>query len=124
MDNFTRDRPHCGDIWMCSLPKQTGSVQYGYRPVLVISNDLNNTYALTINVIPISSSTKKKHLPIHVDIANYKECGLDRPCRLLVEQTTTVSVDKFVRYVGHISSPALIERISEAVRLQFQILRM
>lgn len=124
MNTNTRDRPHCGDIWMCYLPVQSGSVQHGYRPVLVISNDVNNKYALTMNVIPISSSTAKKHLPIHVDISNYKECGLDKPCRLLVEQTTTVSVDKINGYVGHISNPALIEKISEAFRLQFQILRM
>lgn len=124
MNTNTRDRPHCGDIWTCYLPEQSGSIQHGYRPVLVISNDMNNAYALTMNVIPISSSTAKKHLPIHVDIQCYDECGLDKPCRLLIEQTTTVSIDKIHNYVGHISNPALIDRIAEAFRLQFQILRM
>lgn len=123
MNTSTRDRPHCGDIWMCNLSNKDGSVQRGYRPVLIISNDLNNEHALTMNVIPITSS-RKKYLPVHVNIIDYYKCGLNRPSRLLVEQTTTVSANKLINYVGHISNPTLIESISKAFTIQFPILRV
>lgn len=123
MSTNTRDRPHCGDIWMCNLIGKDGSVQRGYRPVMIISNDVNNERALTLNVIPITSS-RKKHLPVHVDILDYNNCGLNKPSRLLIEQTTTISVDRLNSYVGHISNPALMDKISRAFHIQFPILRV
>ena len=53
-------RPHCGEIWMCNLITKDGSIQSGYRPVFILSNDKNNTYSTTLNIIPITSKMNKK----------------------------------------------------------------
>ena len=49
-----------GDIWMCDLKKMSGSVQFGYRPVFILSNNVNNMYANTLNIIPLTTKTKRK----------------------------------------------------------------
>ena len=52
--------PRFGEIWMCNLTNKDGSVQSGYRPVFILSNDKNNTYSTTLNVIPITSKMNKR----------------------------------------------------------------
>jgi len=51
---------HYGDIWMCDLKKMSGSVQFGYRPVFILSNNVNNMYANTLNIIPLNNKDKTK----------------------------------------------------------------
>ncbi len=41
-----------------------GSIQVGYRPIFIISDDKNNLYSPTSNVIPITSKLRKKKFPI------------------------------------------------------------
>ena len=83
--------PKCGEIWMCNLVNKDGSVQTGYRPVFVLSNDKNNTYAPTLNIIPLTTKMNKRKLPIHVELWDYEKYGLKAPSTLMIEQITTVS---------------------------------
>lgn len=61
-------RPRFGEVWMCHLTDKGGSVQSGYRPVFILSNNQNNTYSSTLNVIPITSKMNKRKLPVHVEL--------------------------------------------------------
>ena len=92
--------PKCGDIWMCYLVSKDGSVQAGYRPAFIISNNKNNTYAPTLNIIPLTTKMNKRQLPIHVELYNYQEYGLKKPSTLMVEQITTISVECLDRRIG------------------------
>ena len=85
-------RPHCGEIWMCYLTSKDGSVQSGYRPVFILSNDKNNTYSTTLNIIPLTSKMNKRKLPVHVELWSYQQYGLKTPSTLLVEQITTITI--------------------------------
>ena len=115
-------RPKCGEIWMCNLSEKEGSVQSGYRPVFVLSNDKNNTYSPTINIIPITSKMNKRKLPVHVEIWNYMECGLKAPSTLMIEQITTVSTTSMVHCVGHIFDSKILNDINRAIKIQFPII--
>ena len=64
-------RPRRGEIWMCHLNSKDGSVQNGYRPVLILSNNKNNTYSTTLNVVPITSKMNKRKLLIHIELRNH-----------------------------------------------------
>ena len=65
-----------GDIYMATLPKLSGSIQHGSRPVLILQNNIGNKYAPTIIVAPITSQNKrdadsnKPSMPTHVQLAN------------------------------------------------------
>lgn len=115
-------KPKCGEIWMCNLPEKEGSIQGGYRPVFVLSNNKNNTYSSTINIIPMTTKMKKRNLPVHVEIWNHKDCGLKAPSILLVEQITTIPSDCFEKCIGKILDKTVIDDINRAIRVQFPIL--
>ena len=87
----TETRPRCGEIWMCHLIEKDGSIQSGYRPVFILSNDKNNTYSTTLNIIPITSKMNKRKLPVHVELWSYQKYGLKTPSTMLVEQTSYIS---------------------------------
>lgn len=114
-------RPQFGEIWMCDLSGRDGSVQSGYRPVLVISNDKNNTYSSVVNIIPITTKMSKR-LPVHVEIWNYQKYGLKAPSTMLVEQITTVNADSLERKIGNVRDRNVLFQINKAMLVQFPVL--
>ena len=90
-----------GDIYMAQLGEQpNGSIQAGYRPVLICSNNLNNRYSQVYNFIPLTSR-RKKDLPVHVCLHN---CGLHiKETTALVEQISVISKSQLGRKVGKIN---------------------
>lgn len=117
-----KSRPKCGEIWMCNLSESEGSVQSGYRPVFIVSNDKNNTYSSTINIIPITTKMNKRKLPVHVELWNYQRYGLKAPSTLMVEQTTTVALSSLDKYIGKILDKNVLGDISRAMRVQFPVI--
>lgn len=118
--NSERVIPHCCDIWMCRMEGIPGSsVQSGYRPVLVISNDLNNMYSSLVNVMPITSKGNKRNLPVHVDLENFEDYGLSVPSTVLCEQATVLPADRLGKRLGNIYDGETRMRIKRAIEVQF-----
>ena len=124
MSENIRTSPKCGEIWMCELTYGEGSIQYGYRPVFVMSNNQNNVHSTTLNVIPLTTKMNKRRLPIHVELWNYQKYGLKKPSTLMVEQITTVSSDKMVKFIGNIDDKKTLREIWRAINIQFPIVQM
>lgn len=120
-EDLSYHKPKCGELWMCDLGENEGSVQSGYRPVFIVSNDKNNQYSTTVNVFPLTSKINKKKLPVHVEIWNYQKYGLDSPSTILVEQPMTVPISKLKRRIGEIDDIFLLESICKAIGIQFPI---
>lgn len=53
-----------GQIYFCDIPKTAGSVYHSMRPVLIISNNVNNHYSGCVTAIPLTSRNKTT-LPTH-----------------------------------------------------------
>lgn len=117
----SNEKPRCGEIWLCYLNSE-GSVQGGYRPVFILSNNKNNTYSTTLNVIPITSRMNKRRLPVHVELWNHLEYGLNAPSTLLVEQIQTVNMKQLDKCIGKIADSEILLRITNAIYVQFPIL--
>ena len=120
IDNETR--PRCGEIWMCDLIVKDGSIQSGYRPVFILSNDKNNTYSTTLNIIPITSKMNKRKLPVHVELWSYQKYGLKSPSTMLIEQIMTISLEHLDRCIGKVSDSETLGNISRAMAIQFPVL--
>ena len=116
--------PKCGEIWMCQLTSKDSSVQNGYRPVFILSNNKNNTYAPTLNIIPLTTKMNKRQLPIHVEIRDYKKCGLKKPSTMLIEQITTISMVSLDKCIGSVDDVNILRNIWTAISVQFPILQM
>ena len=48
-----------GEIYLADLSPTIGSEIAKTRPVLIVSNDINNQYAATVTIVPITSTTEK-----------------------------------------------------------------
>lgn len=116
--------PKCGEIWMCNITERGGSIQSGLRPVFILSNNKNNTYAPTLNVIPLTTKMDKRRLPVHVMLWDYERYGLRKPSTMLIEQTTTISVNNLEKCIGNIEDTEVLRNICKALSVQFPILQL
>lgn len=92
-------QPVRGAIYYCNLGENPGSVQDGYRPVLVISsNDICRTSPV-VTIAPITSVLKRTDLPGHVLLPTDCE-ALTKPSMLLLEQLKTIPVSDLGEYRG------------------------
>lgn len=103
-----------GEIYLVDLGVQKGSIQSGKRPVVVISNNMNNQYSPTINVLPITSKNKN-NIPVHVNVG-IKE-GLSQESTVLTEQVVTINKNQIKKYVGKCNKYKMYE-IEKALLIQ------
>ena len=108
-----------GDIYMAVLDPVIGSEQGGYRPVVIIQNDLGNLHAPTAIAVPLTGSTGKPPLPTHVSIPA-GEAGLWRDSTALCEQVRTLEKSRLSRYLGSVRAETLAA-ISRALRRSMDI---
>jgi mRNA interferase MazF len=119
--------PQRGDIWFANLGTHpNSSVQSGTRPVVIISNDIGNSRADTVNVIPMTRHLKKPELPCHTQLDPHSVIDgsqLLAPSMVLAEQLTTISKYALRTFAGHISDDEAMNRIETAVLSQFALER-
>ena len=108
-----------GDIFMAQLGEQPdGSIQAGYRPVIVCSNNMANRYSTVITVIPLTSR-RKKDLPTHTYL---KVCGLTSKFSVaLCEQILSINKYKLQKRIGTIRNTVYEEQIKRAIEIQLDL---
>lgn len=100
-----------GELYYAELTAK-GSIQGGIRPVLIYSNNLNNHYSTTLNVIPLTKEDKE--LCVHVKIEG---CGLLYTSMALLEQITTINKSQLKHRIGEVDEECLC-KINEAADIQ------
>lgn len=97
-----------GDIFYADLGRGIGSEQKGYRPVLIIQNNVGNKYSPTVIVASITSKVGvKAKLPTHYFVNT--ESGLEAPSVVLLEQLRTIDKKRLDSYIGHLNYEHLKE---------------
>ena len=89
-----------GQIWYADLSPVVGSEQGGYRPVLIIQNDIGNQFSPTTIVAIITSRNTKAKLPTHHWIRC--DCGLKCESMVELEQIRTIDKKRLKSYVGEL----------------------
>lgn len=106
VETMNRGDIHAYDIWVARLPMQKDShVQYGNRPVVVVSNDhINNTGPL-VTVVPLTSQLKKTSMQSHVYLSSHVEGQKQLACDsiALCDHVQTVDKRQLTRYIGNVS---------------------
>lgn len=103
-----------GEVYQANLGKQEGSIQAGVRPVVIVSNNLNNKFSPTVNILPITSKTKN-NIPVHVEIGITE--GLSQLSTVLVEQVVTINKNQLTKLIGQCSEQKMYQ-IEKAILLQ------
>ena len=106
-----------GDIWLAELPDGVGSIQGGIRPVVIISNNLNNSFSTTVTVACVTSQCKRPDIPTHVMISSP---FLQVDSEVLLEQIMTVNKNQLTTRIGKVTKEDQ-DRIDEAAMVQLGI---
>lgn len=109
MENIYR-----GDIFYIEPYPTEGSEQRAGRPAIVVSNDMNNNYSSTVEIVYLTTQPKND-LPTHVII---RSTGRDSTA--LCEQITSVSKERFGNYVCSLTDDEL-RRIEIALMISLAI---
>ena len=97
------DKLRRGDIYSADLSPSVGSEQSGFRPVLVLQNNIGNCFSPTIILAAITGVNKKSQkFPTHYHLKN--ECGLTRPSVVMLEQIRTIDKKRLKKYIGHLNA--------------------
>ena len=89
------------EIWYADLNPTKGNEQSGYRPIVIISGNLLNTYLKVIIACPLTSKIKnyKGNLIIEPNETN----GLETKSEVLTFHVRSVSKARLVRKIGVIT---------------------
>lgn len=91
-----------GDMHYADLGQGIGSEQEGYRPVVIIQNNVGNRHSPTVIIASITSKKDAKpKLPTHYYID--AEDGLELPSIVLLEQLRTIDKRRLGDFIGHLS---------------------
>ena len=91
-----------GELYYADLGTGIGSEQNGYRPVVIIQNDVGNRHSPTTIVAAISTQIKTKaNLPTHYHLK--LGSGLVQSSMVMLEQIRTVDKTRLAQYIGKLS---------------------
>ncbi|MBE3519492.1 MAG: type II toxin-antitoxin system PemK/MazF family toxin [Firmicutes bacterium] len=107
--------PSRGDIFYADLSPVIGSEQGGFRPVLIIQNDIGNRYSPTTIVSAITSQIDKARLPTHVEIPAHVS-GLEKNSVILLEQIRTIDKRRLRRHVSKLDEE-IMAKVDEALAI-------
>lgn len=102
-----------GDVFMIDLSPTVGSEQGGYRPCVVIQNNVGNRFSPTVQVAAITSQITKAKLPTHVEV-KASESGLEEDSIIMLEQVRTIDKRRLSKWVAHLNDE-IMERVDWAL---------
>lgn len=96
-----------GEIYFIDIPKDENDKhkQWGYRPCVIISNDMNNKYCSRVQYIPMTSQQGKTKLPTHITL---KSTRMQKDTIALCECIDAIDKSYVKEKVGRVSEEDLI----------------
>jgi mRNA interferase MazF len=112
-----------GDVVWVDLEPTQGAEANKRRPAVVVSNDGANGTAErlrrgVVTVVPVTGNTRRVY-PFQVLIPA-GSCGLPKASKAQAEQVRSVSVERIVAVVGHLS-PSIATELDTALRVHLDL---
>ena len=108
-----------GEIYYANLDPVLGSETGKRRPVLIVSNNINNRAATTVTVLPITSNVSRVY-PFEVYL-DKNDSGLSKPSKAQAQQIRTISKQRIGgKAVGSLNEE-LMGLVNEALRLHLSL---
>lgn len=102
-----------GDIFYADMGVVHGSEQGGFRPFVIIQNDMGNRFSPTVIGVAITSQINKAKIPTHVAISS-NNYGIIDDSVVLCEQIKTLDKSRLGKYIGHMTRRDM-QRVNEAL---------
>ena len=108
-----------GELYYADLGKGIGSEQEGYRPVVIIQNNMGNKYSPTVIVAPVTTNHEAKaKLTTHCYIG--AESGLDTSSVILLEQLRTIDKKLLGHFIGRLDRKNL-RQLNQALAISIDL---
>lgn len=89
------------------------------RPVLVISNDINNKYSGTVTILPITSQKLSKIYPFEVYLPKGKG-NLPKNSKIKADQIRTLDKSRLISHLGDIEKKYMTEA-EKAIKIHLDL---
>ena len=103
-----------GQIWWCKVEFSDTNIDK-VRPVIIVSNDLQNAYSTRLLIIPCTTVLKRQDLPTHIRFQlNSSE---SMACS---EDIMSINKSNFQNYIG-MCSEELLQRIDDTLKIALNL---
>ena len=106
-----------GGIYLAGLDPTIGHEIAKTRPVLVVSNDLNNRFSGTVTVLPITSWSLENIYPFEVGVMKGSG-GLPKASKIKADQIRTLDKKRLIKAIGTLSFEDMAA-VEKAVQIHF-----
>ena len=104
-----------GEIRWADLNPVRGREQAGFRPVLILSQDVFNQRSGTVIAIAITSQPQRAGFPLTLEL---ESAGLPKRSWIKISQSRTLSIERIGKKIGGVSPEELdqvIEGLNEII---------
>jgi mRNA interferase MazF len=108
-----------GDIFLVNFDPARGSKQAGFRPAVVVQNDVGNRYSPTTIVIVVTTAAQKDY-PFLVPL-KAGEGGLKKDSAANAAQVLTVDKNRLVRKLGSLP-PEKMRQVNRALAVSLGLI--
>ena len=98
-NNFSK-LPKRGEIWLVDFNRKQEKEENKIRPVLIISDDIQNEFDKWIVGIPMTTKDVENVRLVEVFVKNIPETGLDYPSKLQFNYPRTVDRERLKERLG------------------------
>ncbi|MBD1880755.1 type II toxin-antitoxin system PemK/MazF family toxin [Coleofasciculus sp. FACHB-T130] len=104
-----------GEIYYANLSPAVGSEMDKRRPVLIVSNDINNRAATTVTILPITSNISRVYA--FEILLNPDDSGLAKPSKVQAQQVRTISKQRIEGEPVGTLSEEVMQLVDAALKL-------
>lgn len=109
-----------GFVFYADLSPVVGSEQGGFRPVLIIQNNVGNKYSPTVIVAAITSQIQKAKLPTHVELSARMH-GLEKDSVVLLEQIRTIDKQRLQQKITELDDMVMTS-VDDALKISLGLI--
>jgi mRNA interferase MazF len=88
-----------GGLYLAALDPVIGREISKTRPVVVVSNDKNNTFSATVTILPVTASNMQAVYPFEVFLAQ-GQANLPKNSKIKADQIRTLDKSRLVKHIG------------------------
>jgi mRNA interferase MazF len=104
-----------GEIYLAALDPVVGREIAKTRPVVIVSNNINNQFAGTVTVLPITSKNLEKIYPFEVKLPSGVG-NLPKSSKVKADLIRTIDKQRLVKRVGILNSENMAQ-IDAAIKI-------
>ncbi len=109
-----------GFVFYADLSPVVGSEQGGFRPVLIIQNNVGNKFSPTVIVAAITSQIQKAKLPTHVELQARRH-GLEKDSVVLLEQIRTIDKQRLQQKITELDD-TVMNFVDDALKISLGLI--